>query len=109
MRTHAIKVVALPEVLQATALLSLLGVCWAQQPHPNTAACPTLPGNLREIPPLDTPPATPPRPSRHIAPTVSNGGSSFCVEEEEVTHYRITRILRVKNLCERAKSAEFAI
>ncbi len=77
MRTHAIYSVCSPEVLQATALLSLLGVCWAQQPHPNTAACPTLPGNLREIPPLDTPPATPPRPSRHIAPTVSNGGSSL--------------------------------
>jgi len=37
--------------------------------------CPILPGNLREIPPLDTPAATPPLLSKQIAPTVSNAAS----------------------------------
>ena len=63
-----------PEVLQATPLLLLPSTSLsAQQPHPNMAAWPTLPGDLRDIPPLETPAAVPPPISRHMAPTVSRG------------------------------------
>lgn len=70
-----------PDVLQATALLfPPTSTLSAQHPHPNMVACPTLPGDLREMPPLETPAATPPFASRQIAPTVSRGARHGVLE-----------------------------
>ncbi len=62
-----------PEVLAATALQFSAAWLSAQQPQPGMVAWPTLPGDLREMPPLETPAAASPVMSRQMAPTVSKG------------------------------------
>jgi len=61
-----------PEVLVETDL-PFVESLWAQQPHPNIPACPTLPGSFKAIPPLEQADATRPQLSTQTAPTVSRG------------------------------------